>query len=219
MKKTLPNLNTGFLKLVGIIMMTLDHVGQLFFPTANWMHILGRIAFPLFAYCLVLGALYTRNIKRYLGRLFLLALISQPLYMLLLDKNLNTVFTLFCGLLLLQCIDNFQSYWWSIPAIFTLEFFIGMDYGFYGLLLICLFYIFRNDSLLSFIFIALGMIVGSYDAHLQIQSQIFALLALPFLYLPVKGDVKIKSVLFYLYYPGHLFLLLMTCLILGHPIH
>ncbi|MDD2992656.1 MAG: TraX family protein, partial [Pygmaiobacter sp.] len=37
----------------------------------------GRIAFPLFCFLLVQGVLHTHDLKKYLGRLFLFALISE----------------------------------------------------------------------------------------------------------------------------------------------
>lgn len=68
--------------------MTLDHLAWLIFPgyslhpLAIILHILGRIAFAIFAYFIAEGYYYTSNKKRYLLRIFLFALISHVPYML-----------------------------------------------------------------------------------------------------------------------------------------
>ncbi|WP_278245531.1 TraX family protein [Hungatella hathewayi] len=51
--------------------MLLDHVGGAFFPQYPIFRWLGRLAFPIFCYCLTVGLLYTHDIKRYFGRLAL----------------------------------------------------------------------------------------------------------------------------------------------------
>ncbi len=101
------NLDTNFIKLVAIIAMTADHIGNAFFPDYPVFRWIGRIAFPLFCYCLTVGMLYTHDIKRYLLRLGAFALISQPFWILAFNAddilgnlfNLNIFFTLFVSLL------------------------------------------------------------------------------------------------------------------------
>lgn len=101
------NLNTSFLKIVACIAMLVDHVGDVFFPQYPIFRWIGRIAFPLFCYCLSVGLLYTHDIKKYLLRLGLFAVISQPFYVLAFHPNdfwasiadFNIFFTLFLCLL------------------------------------------------------------------------------------------------------------------------
>lgn len=101
------NLDTNFIKLIAILSMTIDHVGAVFFPQYPVFRWIGRMAFPLFCYCLTVGMLYTHDIKRYLARLGLFALISQPFWILAFNywdfwgnlTNLNIYFTLFMSLL------------------------------------------------------------------------------------------------------------------------
>lgn len=76
------NLDTDLLKLIAIVSMLIDHIGGAFFPTVGMFRWIGRLAFPIFCYCLTVGLLYTHDIKRYLGRLALFAVISQPFYVL-----------------------------------------------------------------------------------------------------------------------------------------
>lgn len=84
------------LKLVAIIAMTLDHVASFIgqhglmnlfsldthtsYVLMQWLHGIGRMAFPLFVFLLVEGTRKTRSMPRYIGRLALFALISEPFF-------------------------------------------------------------------------------------------------------------------------------------------
>lgn len=63
------NLDTGLLKLIAILSMAVDHVGSVFFPKYPVFRWIGRLTFPIFAYPLTVGLLYTHDIKKYLVRL------------------------------------------------------------------------------------------------------------------------------------------------------
>lgn len=74
------------LKLIAVILMTLDHIGhhfgaQLFQGRHEHLylllHLLGRLAFPIFAYYVAKGYRRTRNILIYGLRLFIFALFSE----------------------------------------------------------------------------------------------------------------------------------------------
>ena len=101
------NLDTNFLKLVAILCMVVDHVGTVFFPGYPAFRWVGRLAFPIFCYCLTVGLMYTHDIRRYLGRLAIFAVISQPFYALAFHPhdfwgnltNWNIFITLFFSLL------------------------------------------------------------------------------------------------------------------------
>ena len=70
-------LSTFTLKLIAIITMVIDHTGAIFFPDQMWLRAIGRIAFPIFVFLLVEGLFNTSNIKKYLTRLGIFALISE----------------------------------------------------------------------------------------------------------------------------------------------
>ena len=45
------NLSTGLLKLIALASMFIDHTGKVLFNNASDMRLLGRISFPLYAWC------------------------------------------------------------------------------------------------------------------------------------------------------------------------
>ena len=68
------------LKWIGIVSMIVDHIGRMFFPDIWVFTAIGRLAFPIFALLTAVGFMYTANIFRYGIRLFLLALLSEPIF-------------------------------------------------------------------------------------------------------------------------------------------
>ncbi len=148
------------LKVIAIVTMVIDHVGLYFFPQVLVFRMIGRLAFPLFAYLIANGAVHTHNIKNYFLRLFVFAFISQVPYYLV-NKisgaenwGLNIFFTLAGGLLVIISINKFRNFFNWLP-ILVLTMFIArtfsFDYGMMGILSIVAFYIFREKFLFLFI--------------------------------------------------------------------
>lgn len=81
-------LNSNVLKLIALVTMTIDHVGVIMFPQYEILRIIGRIAFPIFAYMISEGCYYTRHKKRYLGELLIIGGLCQVVYYLV-DKSMN----------------------------------------------------------------------------------------------------------------------------------
>lgn len=65
------------LKIIAIITMVCDHFGDALFSVISPLNFIGRMAFPIFAFQLSEGYIHTKNIKRYLLRIFVFAIISQ----------------------------------------------------------------------------------------------------------------------------------------------
>lgn len=70
----------SIIKIIAAITMFIDHAGVILFPQYGWMRIIGRIAFPLYAYCIAEGFRYTRNRMRYFLQIFILGLGCQIVY-------------------------------------------------------------------------------------------------------------------------------------------
>ena len=90
---TKKGLNSNALKMIAIIAMTVDHLAWLLFPgystdgIALSMHIIGRLTAPIMIFFIVEGFFRTSNIKKYIGRLFIFAVISHFAYALMFNKS------------------------------------------------------------------------------------------------------------------------------------
>lgn len=231
------NQDTNLLKLIAMITMLIDHTGKVFFAQYNIMRIIGRMAFPIYAYCIAAGCVYSRNRFKYLSRIVLMGLVSQPFYAValkhttqrmyavrFLDDPVGAVFnfyvqswatpnimwTLALGLLLIWALRDRQ-----IPCALALMLIVwkvqsSINYGWQGVALIALFYLFINCWWLSLpvvlaFMVWWGMRGSSY--HLFGRSfgiQMFTIMALPLIYIPTYSKLKINKWVYYLFYPAHL---------------
>ena len=134
-RKLRTNLDTDLLKLVAIAAMLVDHIGGAFFPEIPVFRWIGRLAFPLFCYCLTVGLLYTHDIRRYLGRLAIFAVVSQPFWILAFNAddilgnltNWNIFFTLFLSLLAMWGLTT-RRWWLFVLGVLVLAFGRFEDY-------------------------------------------------------------------------------------------
>lgn len=145
------NTDSGLLRTIALVTMIIDHVGVIFFPGVSEIRIIGRIAFPLFCWGIVLGAMHSRNLMLYAGRLFLGAILSQGPYMLALNHQwyeLNVMFTLGLGLLAIVGIkeNRFYSAWWAPLLALLLSSVFRMDYGWKGVLFIVFMYLCKDSK-------------------------------------------------------------------------
>ena len=220
-RKLKTNLDTDFIKIIAVVSMTIDHIGGAFFPQYPAFRWIGRIAFPLFCYCLTVGMMYTGDIKKYLLRLGAFAVISQPFWILAFNSdditgnifNLNIFFTLIVSLL--GACGFKERKWWLFILVLILLNVINFDYAMTGLILILIFYLCRNKPWLGaavYTLTYLPALNGNMADPLALKIgghaigfEIFALLALPFIYIQTNSGLKIPKWFFYIYYPVHLF--------------
>lgn len=144
------NRDAGLIKLVAMLTMLVDHLGVVFFWRVPELRIIGRIAFPLFCWGIVMGLEYTRSWPKYALRLLLAGIISQPFYMLALTHSwheLNVMATLLLGLLGIVGIREkwYYSQYWAPLISLCLSAAFKMDYGWSGVLLIQLMYLARGS--------------------------------------------------------------------------
>ena len=224
--KLATNLDTNFLKLLAVISMTLDHVGAYLLPEVWVLRLVGRVAFPLFAYCAVVGCLYTQNMRRYVLRLGLFAVVSQPIYALPGCTSLaeymerlpvpNIFFTLLVGVAAVWGLK--ERKWWLTAVAVLCSAFVNLDYGFYGVVLMVLFYFFRARRWLSLLVVAayLSMdFMQLYRWPYIAALQGFAVLSLPLIYGKTAVHPRIGKYFFYIYYPAHLLVIFFVQRLLG----
>ena len=172
------NRATGTLKLIALVFMLIDHLGAVVFRDVPEMRILGRIAFPIYCWCMVVGFHYTRSVPRYLGRILLTGILAQPLYAyvmnhmghtgslpgdLMLGKP-NIFLTLFLGLAALWGIreKRFLSQIWAPAIALCLATALKADYGWRGVMFILLLYAARGSrSAIAAVMIAFFLFWGT----------------------------------------------------------
>lgn len=198
-------MNAFSIKILAAVLMVVDHVGFFFFPEHQIFRIIGRVSFPLFAFLIVNGFRYTKDVKMYFLRLFIFANIIQ-LPSLFMYIPVNVVYTLSFGLLCLIFIESESSViirFLGVCSILVLTYFLEPDYSTYGVLLIIVIYLFDTKYVLLALFMA-ALSVFSYGLY---NIQIFSVIAvLPIFLYNGKPGIRIKY-FFYIFYPGHLLLL------------
>lgn len=225
------NLDTNLLKLIAIICMVVDHIGGKFFPEQILFRIIGRLAFPIFCYCMTVGLIYTKDIKKYLERLALFAIISQPFWILAFNANnfwgnifnFNIFFSLFFTLITLWAFKEHK--WWIFAScIFILGWF-NFDYSYTGVILMLIFYLFRNKPALGALLYTLSYTPALFTASIgdyfviaignyPINISFFSILAAPLIFIKTNSNIKISKWFFYTFYPAHLFIIYLLGLFL-----
>ena len=210
------------LKIIAIITMFIDHIGYAIFGKLSCFNYIGRIAFPIFAFQISEGYIHTKNLKKYFLRLFIFAIISQIPFILfnkLLSNNfsLNIFFTLLLGLISIYLYDKSKNKFVGIISATLMGILANLahcDYGFYGVAIIFIFYIFKTDVIKSSIAFMLTTTIkylipiikyGFYDVYLYLL--ICTLLPIIFISLYNGKKGKDTKYLLYLFYPIHLLLI------------
>lgn len=80
-------MTTTTLKLLALLFMLMDHIGQFIPHTPAWFGWIGRISAPLFMYCVIWGFTYTSSKISYLIRLYIFGI-----GMAIINVNLNIAF-------------------------------------------------------------------------------------------------------------------------------
>lgn len=210
-------INTFTLKMIAIVSMLIDHMGAILFPQYIILRYIGRIAFPIYTYTLVEGFMHTRDIKKYMVRLGMFALLSEIPFDLAFRGSViyiqkqNVFFTLFLGVLMLYLLLKSRNRIQSaalVLAILLLSEFLRTDYSSMGLLMILCFYVFRDNKVMKL----LG--VAAINVFLMGRVQVFAIPALIFIALHNGEQGPKCKKFFYGFYPVHLMVLYLISLII-----
>ncbi len=194
---------------------------------------IGRIAFVLFAYLAVEGFMYTRDRKKYLLRMGIFALVSEIPFDLAFNgnwyafKGQNVYFTLFLGVLALMLLERWRGHKVlqaiALLSCCLLAALLKTDYMFMGVLLIAVFYLFRDNFKMQAILGGVTLYVGIVAVYIVRNigsgrpvtyfmksglSEMYGLAAFALLafYNGERGR-RLPKLLCYLFYPVHLLLL------------
>jgi hypothetical protein len=211
------------LKIAALLLMVADHIGFMFFPHAILLRIVGRLSFPIFAFLIAQGFKHTQDVRKYLFRLAVFAVVSEIPFDLFISRKLfdmssqNVFFTLLLGLMALMLYDWFQKrrqVELAFLCVFTLCLIaqvMAADYGFAGVLLIFICYACRQRSvfipwfMLAVCCTALTAFAASGPVWALVQ--LAELGALPFILSYNGKRGKSFKFLFYAFYPAHLLIL------------
>lgn len=226
-------LNGNTLKIIALITMTIDHIGYILFPEAKILRVIGRIAFPIFAFFIAEGCKYTKNKSKYLLLMLGVGLFSQLFIGTFLHfYKLNILFTFSFSIILIYIfqairgsiqknnikmsyilIGIFIIYLSALVLLFLPHLHLSpitVEYGFFGIMLPFLVYISQNKYIKLILFTA-GLILISIFVG---GNQFFSLTAIiPIsLYNGERGKLNLKY-MFYIYYPLHLIVLMLLRII------
>jgi len=213
-------LNGNHLKLIAAFTMLLDHMGILLFPGVQLFRILGRLAYPIFAFMIAEGCRYTRHKLRYFLMVFGLGVGCQLVYYFASgDTYLNILLTFSCSILLIYALqevhraENWKKQFWRSVLFATgvflalvIDWYLSIDYGFWGIMIPVLVGFAQGKGKTGSKLPVLMMLVGLLLLGADLGGiQHYALLAIPLLllYNGQRGKANMKY-FFYIFYPVHL---------------
>lgn len=240
---------SGFtIKIIAVICMTIDHICKLvpsaigtapyITLTTPWFSItitamislLGRIAFPLFAFCLSEGCRHTKDFEKYLRRLFLFAAISEiPFDYMFFGRTVylwhqNVMWTFFLSVLAVYLYNSLKrNSFLALFAVFAtsaVAYCFKTDYGSVGVLLVFVLYVSKSKPIKLLGAALVLLLYYAYFKGLYIPltsgepiptdliSELIAALSSVIImaFYNGKQGAKLKW-FFYIYYPLHILLL------------
>ena len=212
------------LKMFALLCMTIDHIGAHILNDYAPFRIIGRLAFPIFAYMIAEGCKYTHNKLKYFLTIFIEGIILQIFIFLLSNStHMNVLITFSLSIGLIYAFDyslrSENNYNLVIPLMgiifvmvicgelpegFLSEYF-HIDYGFFGVMLPVMVYIFDNRVLKLLMFTS-GLVFLSISMAPIEWWSLISIIPLAF-YSGERGKLKIKY-LFHIYYPIHIVIIL-----------
>ena len=217
-------LDGTMMKIIAMISMVFDHTGDIFMPGVMWPRMIGRLAMPLFSFCITEGYAHTYDRKKYLLRIGIFALISEIPFDLAFEGKIgfghqNIMLTYFLSIIGLMLYDRIRGTedpeaehipaWKTILGVLAvmgiavLSLLLRADYTLFVVISVLLFYALRRKHPLirsgaGVAFLALTRTIGYYCTT--------GLSLIPLAMYNGKRGKGLKW-LFYVFYPGHLLML------------
>ena len=177
------------LKYIAFLSMLIDHVNKaLIYPNLNGglllkisdlFDVLGRIAFPLFAFFIVEGFFKTRSRKKYLLNLLIFGVISEVPF------DMFTTRTFFN--------PRYNNVLFALALSLV---FLSVDYDYHAILIVYFLYVFYNKPILSCVF-----------GYLSIFKEVWALLGFGFILMYNGKRGRQNKMINYWFYPVHILIL------------
>ncbi len=228
-------MNYLFIKIIAIVTMLVDHIGLVLLENNITCRMIGRISFPLFCFLLVNGYFHTSNRKKYLLRMLVFACVSELLYDFTFYGGINiysqnVFFTLTIGLLSICLTDcykalireklpkTFRIFMQILGNVIIMFIFMyineaaGADYGWYGIMLIYLFYLTYGAKVRNKILMCVSVSFVNFLKLIAIRNtiQVYSIFAITILIFFRDEKVSVPKYvkwLGYIFYPAHLLII------------
>lgn len=213
------SLSSLSLRILAMALMLTDHLRFALPDAGGVFFAVGRLAFPIFAFLVSEGAAHTGNIKKYLLRLLVLALVSEIPFDLMLYSTAfypghqNVIWTFLVSLIAVYCLRRFSGNglicFLCAAAAALISAVCRFDYGALGVLTVLLFsFAGREDK--PRLIVGFALICLAYGVLYSVWAQLFALLSLIFIFMynGKRGkDGAALRLVFYGFYPVHMLLI------------
>lgn len=156
------SISSSTLHILAMGFMLCDHLWAVLFPAEEWLACIGRTAYPVFAFMIVEGYTHTRDLRRYMLRLFLWACLSEIPFNIMYGGSIfypyhqNVLWTFLQSLLVIILIEKCRSRFDAVPAAllsaglaafgFAAGYATMSDYYGIGILTVLVFYFFRGRT-------------------------------------------------------------------------
>ena len=213
-------LSSATIQIIALVTMTIDHVGLYLLGDPEPFRIIGRIAFPLFAFMLVEGFKHTHSRRNYFLRIVATALVAElPVFLISVVSHIeythNVLFTLAFSFLALVLAERRGLALIALPIVALIPGALNCEYGVHGVLLVVGFYyadyFFTKRRVLlvaaqATILTAMMVSLAQYEGWDILAYGILAIIPIA-LYSGKKGK-RLPRWFGYAYYPAHLLILL-----------
>lgn len=185
------------LHMMAMLFMLCDHLWGTIVSGNDWLTCIGRLTFPLYAFMIVEGYFHTKNLKKYVSRLLLFAVLSEIPFNLAMGSRIvypihqNVLWSFLIAIGLIHWNEKVkEKQIWKRGLIGILSILTGyivgiltfVDYYHAGILTVLVFYFFKNKKWWSYVgqlvclwYINVEMLGGfSYEIDIWGQTHFIA---------------------------------------------
>lgn len=170
------------LHIMAMVFMLCDHLWATLVPGNDWLTNIGRLTFPIYAFLLVEGYFHTHNLKKYVKRLLIFAILSEIPFDLVMGStwfypiHQNVLWTFLIAIGLIHLNEKAKAtgkFWLRIIAgvgSIILGFLLGLltmvDYYHAGIWMVLVFYFFRGRKWWNYV----GQLVFLYYINVEVLN-------------------------------------------------
>ena len=160
-KKAKITLNKLTLQIIAMVTMLIDHIGMILLTDRLFLRVIGRLAFPIFAFFVAEGCEKTRDLPRYIRRMALFAVLTEIPFdfahgALWLPEKQNVLWTFLIAMLCIYVLKKIRSRQGAtvgvvlslltVAAGFALGELLQAEYGGFGVLSVLVFWGCRDQT-------------------------------------------------------------------------